>query len=188
MILPSPPPSLSRDASATSRGAKLSRPTSRVPKRQQFLDPRAPPTAGGGAQGRDDLSNEDRKDLADDPHLAELARDPAHGGNIDLKSLQEARVGRSLEDSGRLSRLRRDPTGGAELIDQSGQAWDVKGYHSGFQNGYNLKKAMGDIRDSAMSNENVILDTTNMTPDHVAELRSAIAGDPSLAGKVRWWP
>ncbi len=142
----------------------------------------------GGRLGRDDLSEADRKGLAEDPHLAELARDPAHGGSIDLKRLQEARIGRSLEDAGRLSRLRRDPTGGAEFIDEAGQAWDVKGYHSGFQNGYSLNKAMGDIRDSTRLNENVILDTTKMSPNHVSELRSAIAGDPVLSGKVIWWP
>ena len=137
---------------------------------------------------RDDLSDEDRKDLADDAHLAELARDPSQGGKITTKTVQEARIGRSLEDSGRLSRLRRDPTGGAEFIDETGQAWDVKGYHSGFENGYSLKEAMRDIRGSTRLNENVILDTTKMTPDHAVELRSAIAADPSLAGKVIWWP
>jgi hypothetical protein len=89
-----------------------------------------PPSRGGSGRG-DDLSDAERKELADDPHLAELARDPAQGGKITTKTLQEARVGRSLEDSGRLSRLRRDPSGGAEFIDESGQAWDVKGYHSG---------------------------------------------------------
>jgi hypothetical protein len=102
--------------------------------------------------------------------------------------MQEARIGRSLEDSGRLSRLRRDPTGGAEFIDETGQAWDVKGYHSGFQNGYRLDRAMRGIRRSVSSNENVIVDATNMSTDHSADLRSAIAGDPSLAGKVIWWP
>ncbi len=142
----------------------------------------------GGRPGRDDLSDADRKDLAEDPHLAELARDPAHGGNIDLKTLQEARVGRSLEDSGRLSRLRRDPTGGAEFIDQSGQAWDVKGFHSGYPNGYSRVDVMTNIQKSVSSDENVILDTTKMTPGHVAELRSAITEDPALAGKVIWWP
>lgn len=142
----------------------------------------------GGRPGRDELSDADKKDLADDPHLAELARDPAKGGKIIPETVQEARIGRGLEDSGRLSRLRRDPTGGAEFIDEAGQARDVKGYHYGFQNGYSLTKAMGDIRYSTMSNENVILDTTKMSPNHVAELRSAITGDPSLAGKVIWWP
>jgi len=145
------------------------------------------PPSGGGRRG-DDLTEADREDLADDPHLAELARDPAKGGRIGPKSVHEARVGRSLEDTGRLSRLRRDPSGGAEFIDESGQAWDVKGFHSGFENGYSLEKAMKDIRYATMSNENVILDTTKMSPGHIAELRSATAGDTSLAGKVIWWP
>lgn len=95
---------------------------------------------------------------------------------------------RRLEDSGRLSRLRRDPTGGAEFIDQSGQAWDLKGFHSGYPNGYSRVDAMTNIQKSVSSDENVILDTTKMTPGHVAELRSAITEDPALAGKVIWWP
>ena len=79
-------------------------------------------------------------------------------------------------------------TGGAEFIDESGQAWGVKGYHSGFEDGYRLNEAMSGIRRSILSNENVILDATKMSPEHVAELRSAIAEDPALAGKVIWWP
>jgi hypothetical protein len=145
------------------------------------------PSSGGGSRG-DDLTEAERKELADDAHLAELAGDPAKGGRIGPKSIQEARVGRSLEDTGRLARLRRDPTGGAEFIDESGQAWDVKGYHSGFGNGYRLNDAMRGIRKSISLNENVILDTTKLKPEHVAELRSAVAGDTSLAGKVMWWP
>jgi hypothetical protein len=47
---------------------------------------------------------------------------------------------------------------------------------------------MKGIRYSTTLNENVILDTTKLSPDHVAELRTAIAGDTSLAGKVMWWP
>lgn len=145
------------------------------------------PPSGGHSRG-DDLTDADRKDLADDPHLAELSRDPAKGGRIGSKSIQEGRVGRSLEDTGRLSRLRRDPTGGAEFIDESGRAWDVKGYHSGFGNGYRLNDAIRGIRTSISRNENVIVDTTKMSSEHVAELASAIATDTSLAGKIIWWP
>ena len=141
-----------------------------------------------GGRGRDGLTEADEKDVADDPHLAELARDPAEGGKITPKTLQEARIGRSLEDSGRLSHLVRDPTGGGEFIDESRQAWDVKGFHSGYSNGYNRVDAMANIQKSIASNENVIIDTTRMSPDHIADLRSAVDGDSALAGKVIWWP
>ena len=63
-----------------------------------------------------------------------------------------------------------------------------EGLSSGYPNGYSRVDAMKNIQKSVSSNENVILDTTKMTPGHVAELRSAIAREPSLAGKVIWWP
>lgn len=124
--------------------------------------------------------------------LEDLARDPAHGGNITPNSRQEATIGLDLEDSGQLpGPIRRDPTGGAEFVDANGQDWDVKGFNSNFppnRGGYNLNSSMQKIHESIRDGENVIIDTSKMTPQAVQELRTAVEANDSWAGKVLWWP
>jgi hypothetical protein len=111
---------------------------------------------------------------------------PAVGGKMTEKTIQEARVGLEVERTGRLADLTRDPTGNADFLDGSGQAWDVKGFNSAYKNGYDLDRAMTMIDASLAEKEFVILDTSKMIPTHINELRTAIEATSEWAGKIVW--
>ena len=120
--------------------------------------------------------------------LKELVADPAHRGStrpIDIaKGEHEARIGLDLEERGFLNRIKRDPTGKAEFIDENGQAWDVKSFNSNFKpskGGYRLDKAMNTINKSLSENENVILDTSNMHLEHINELTDALTAQGKIS-------
>jgi hypothetical protein len=123
--------------------------------------------------------------------LDELSKDPAHGNRISPKSQQEARVGLELEEAGKVPPIRRDPTGGADFIDDTGQYWDVKGFNSNYppnQGGYTLRDSLNKIRESLSTGENVMLDTSQMRTPHIDQLRAAVESTPEWAGKILWWP
>lgn len=127
--------------------------------------------------------------------LDELANDPAHSGStrqadID-KGLHEREVGLGLEESGKVKGpITRDPSGKAEFIDANGQAWDVKSFNSNYKpskGGYTLTDAMNKIYDSLAENENVMLDTSNLNVNDLAELMKEII-EKGLEDKVIVWP
>ena len=126
--------------------------------------------------------------------LRELAEDPAHSGSkrpIDIeKGQHEARIGLELEERGLLKNIKRDVTGKAEFIDETGQAWDVKSFNSHYKpnkGGFRLDKAMNTVRKSLSENENVIIDTSNLSSEHIAELTTEIINQ-GLQGRVLFWP
>ena len=126
--------------------------------------------------------------------LKALAEDPAHRGSkriIDIeKGQHEARIGLELEERGALKNIRRDPTGKAEFIDGNGQAWDIKSFNSNYKpnkGGFRLDKAMNTIKKSLDENENVIVDTSNMSPDHIVELTTEIKNQ-GLENNILFWP
>jgi len=113
--------------------------------------------------------------------LKALAEDPAHNGStrpIDIaKGKHEAKVGLELEERGSLKSITRDATGKAEFIDGDGQAWDIKSFNSNYKpnkGGFRLDKAMNTINKSLSENENVIIDTSNMSSEHISELIAEI--------------
>jgi hypothetical protein len=105
--------------------------------------------------------------------------------------MQEARAAYGLEQSGDLpGPAKRDPTGGADFIDGTGQEWDVKGFNSGFppsQGGYDLATSMTKIGNELNQGENVILDTSKLTEAATSELETAIEA-AGWSGRVLWWP
>ena len=126
--------------------------------------------------------------------LKSLAEDPAHYGStreIDiLKGEHEAKIGLDLEERGALKSIRRDPTGKAEFIDEYGQAWDVKSFNSNYKpnkGGFRLDKALKTIRTSLGEGEKVIVDTTNMSYEHISELKAAITS-LGMDNDVIYWP
>jgi hypothetical protein len=156
--------------------------------------------AAGHAAGDDHVSpldassgsDADAAQAAREQRLNDLAKDPAHGGKITPGSMQEARVGLDMEESGKLpGPIERDPTGGAEFRDATGQDWDVKRFNSNFppnRGGYDLTSSLSKINEAVRTGENVILDTSNMSESAIQELRAAVEARPGLAGKVLWWP
>ena len=121
--------------------------------------------------------------------LDALAADPAHGGKIGAKSIAERDVGLGLESQGKVNSLVRDPSGSAEFIDTiTGQKWDVKAFNSQYApKGYNLTDAMANIKKSLTANENVMLDTRNLTATDLQELTNEISKQ-GLSDKVLTWP
>src|SRR5947208_7360685 len=107
---------------------------------------------------------------------------------IDEKSAHEGEIGRSLEDSGRLPKLWRDPSGAAEFIDQTNQAWDIKGFKSDIPEGFSVADAIRLIGDSIGENEKVILDTTSISGTDLETLSSAVEQERGWESYVIWWP
>lgn len=123
--------------------------------------------------------------------LQELAKDPSHGDKITAKGLHEAEVGLSLEESGRIpGPIKRDPTGAAEFIDAGGTKWDVKSFNSSFpprKGGFELNGSISKIEGELVKGENVILDTTCLTPNHTQDLRRAVEAR-GWSDRIRWYP
>ena len=142
-----------------------------------------------------------------DEQINALATDPAIGNRITPNTIQERTVGLGLEARGDVpGPIIRDPSGNAEFIDSTGQAWDVKGLRSNFpdrtirsgrdvsgrpipvkKGGFSPARAADTVNASLEKGENVMLDTTNMTPADVAELRREGANF-NWGDRVKWWP
>lgn len=126
--------------------------------------------------------------------LKALEEDPAHFGStrpIDIeKGKHEAKIGLELEEKGSLKNITRDATGKSEFIDGNGQAWDVKSFNSNYKpnkGGFRLDKAMNTIKESLSKKENVIVDTSNMSPEHILELTTEIKNQ-ELENNILFWP
>lgn len=124
--------------------------------------------------------------------LDDLARDPAHGGQITDATRAEAEVGLGLEESGQVpGPIRRSENPGEEFIDGAGQAWDVKAYRSEAPNGrrvFDLDRSVNQVRSEVRLGENVMIDTRNLDAADAQALRDAVAADPSLADNVLFYP
>ena len=122
--------------------------------------------------------------------LENMATDPAIGNKVTNKTIAEREVGIGLEKLGEVNGLVRDPSGRAEFIDSKGQKWDVKAFNSNFppeKGGYTLEKSMNVIRDSLSNDEKVMLDTRNLKPEHLKELKIKVI-EEGLNDKVKFWP
>lgn len=126
-----------------------------------------------------------------DSEYEDLARDPAHGGKITAKTVQERNVGLGLEERGVVpGPITRDPTGAAEFIDARGGKWDVKGFNSGFRpsrGGFDLGTDAGKVDKSLNEGENVMLDTSKMSPGDIGALRLEGAAR-GWGNRVVYWP
>lgn len=143
-------------------------------------------------EGAENLSEAAAKQLSREERLTELATDPAHKGKLPSpKTLQEAEVGLQLENAGKLpGPITRDPSGAAEFIDKTGQKWDVKGFNSAFpprKGGFSLERDVGKIEAEIAKGENVILDSTKLSPEHLQQLKEAIEAR-GLVDKILWYP
>jgi hypothetical protein len=120
--------------------------------------------------------------------LEELAKDPAIGGKITEGTREEARAARGLELRGDLrSPVIREPSGASDFIDGHGQTWDVKSYRSDYPNGYDFDIAMKQIGAELQTGENVILNTSKLSPVEAAELRSGVTG-AGWSDRILFWP
>jgi hypothetical protein len=140
----------------------------------------------------EERAERERKERERQERVDSLAPDPAHNGKITKGSRREAEVGVALEERGDLpGPITRDPSGFSEFIDANGQMWDVKGFSSKWpirRGGFHLETAMEKIDGEISNKENVILDTKDLSPEHLAELRAAVAARRDLDGKILWYP
>lgn len=99
-------------------------------------------------------------------------------------------AGLELEARGELPcPIIRDPNpAGGEFIDANGVIWDVKGWYLKYApKGYNKQKVLDDLTESIVEKgENVIIDTTKLTPEHIEEVKQ-IVKDAGLDNNVIWW-
>ncbi|WP_232699733.1 hypothetical protein [Brevibacillus daliensis] len=129
--------------------------------------------------------------------LDDLAGDPSHGGKIRDQGLKEREIGLDLEQKGKLGKIMRDPqgNGGAEFIDTTNNVkWDVKSFVS-YPNGHTSPKkgaftvsnGMKAINKELDKNYNVIVDTRDMIPEHVGQLKEAIE-KAGISNRIIWYP
>jgi hypothetical protein len=127
----------------------------------------------------------------DSQRLEELAHDPSEGGGVTDKSKEEARVAYAMEKSGDLpGPVRRDPSGRADFIDGTGREWDVKSFRSNDpprKGSYDFDASMSNIGDELAIGEDVIVNTTHMSPQAIQELKEGV-GRAGWADRVLWWP
>ena len=140
--------------------------------------------------------------------MNELAKDPAKSGGINAKSKREAEVALDLERRGHLrGPVRRQPLDNSDpahqvdrgdFMDANGQRWDVKGPTDTFPSGpkagqkmpkgqrgrYERSALQDQIGEELADNQNVILDTRNLSPEALKDVRDLVASHPAWAGKV----
>jgi hypothetical protein len=152
--------------------------------------------AGGAGNPADGVHACAETIRAEQRHVQDLAYDPARKVS-DTKSKHEAAIGLDLERSGKLpGPIRRDPEGRAEFIDATDQLWDIKSFNSNYppaSGGYTRSASMELIsrelnKREDGKKENVILDTTNLSPQDEQDLRAAINTRPDWSGRIIWWP
>jgi RHS repeat-associated protein len=170
-------------AAKAKRGEDLKAERSARARNQKLQDGIKEAEARGKAKK---LSPDDQKWLEESPRNKELAYDP------DTKSFKpkEAKAGLQAEKEGTL-----DPpvtrsidesgnSGGGDLVDGKGKAWDVKDASGGKDPIVDAAKPKG-----GKPGEDVLVDCSDMTPKQQATLEQDVARDlPKGSGEVRFTP
>lgn len=87
-----------------------------------------------------------------------------------------------MEKRGKLKPpITRDPVKGrGEFIDGNGKVWDVKAFNSNFpaeKGGFSLKNDLDKVKKELAKGENVIIDTQNLSPSDLQQLKNAITSE-----------
>lgn len=128
-------------------------------------------SAGLEAVGQSPRPIADVEQAAQD--AVELSRDPAKGGKVDDKSLEEAAVAVLAEHLGVLSGVQREETGHSEFTDDHGRLWDVKSPLSPDRPGWVFDPAhhVEVVQEDLDQGEGILLDMTRLSrTDSVALL------------------
>ncbi|WBB65962.1 hypothetical protein [Micromonospora sp. WMMD812] len=172
-----------------------------------------PPGEGGGSPGRpsggDDGYQTPKPGTPEyDRRVEELAADPAHNGRISPKSRKEAEIGLAAEAEGKIpGPIRRaeldnsDPAfqkDQGEFVDANEKFWDVKspadifpaGRHAGqpmpegMKGRYDGDEFEQKLADEVAGGQGVLINTENLSPSAVADLKSRVAARTDWDGKV----
>lgn len=123
--------------------------------------------------------------------LDALAADPSHGGAMREQGIREREIGLGAEEAGLVpGPIVRDTTGAAEFIDANDQAWDVKGFRSGFPasaGGFDVTTDVAKIERELRSGHNVIIDTGFLTETDLQSLQEEVERR-GISDRVVYWP
>jgi hypothetical protein len=122
----------------------------------------------------------------------ELALDPAIGRRSTHKTEAEREAALGLEARNAIpGPIERDPNpAGGDFIDGTGQVWDVKTFNSNYsprKGGFTPEAAEKSMLKDLNRGENIILDTRNLSNQHMHELRNLVT-QKGWEGRVEWWP
>ena len=124
--------------------------------------------------------------------MDDLATDPAHR-RMTPKAATEREAALALEKKGNLpAPVTRSPDPKTDFIDGSGQKWDHKGFrstvpHHHGRGAFVLNDALDTIADEFRKGNNLIIDSRDMSAEHIRQLRRAIA-EKNWGDKILWYP
>jgi hypothetical protein len=103
----------------------------------------------------------------------DLARDPAHGGQIRANGRQERDAAIMAWKAGQISGPpTRSPDPRADFRDADGRDWDVKSFNSRYPDGFSLPGSADKVDEELNKGEHVIVNTENMSTSDVAALKA----------------
>jgi hypothetical protein len=103
----------------------------------------------------------------------DLARDPAHGGQIRPNGRQERDAAIMAWKTGLIKGPpTRSPDPRADFRDADGGDWDVKSFNSQYPTGFSLPKSADAVDEELNRGEHVIVNTENMSARDVAALKA----------------
>jgi len=126
--------------------------------------------------------------------VRELAFDPAQG-RISTNTVIEAEAALRAAADPAFTEFEGEPARStlekSDFVDESGQEWDVKSYRS--ERNFDAGEAMDKLLDRELGpdahlNENVLIDTTRMTPEDVEAMRIEVEAEPAAEGRVFFHP
>jgi len=143
--------------------------------------------------------------ISDDPRYAEMSLGDEEGEIGDwtlrrmrgevvqaLRSEVSGYTRQVYEEQGTLSGpVTRSPDPITDFVDANNVKWDVKGFVSetpGARGAFDLETAVEKITSEVARGNNVILDTSRLSPGHLSELRGAVEGVAEWSGKIVWFP
>lgn len=151
-------------------------------------------SAGAGGSGPGQLPDPDRVVETIEEQIKrvgqqrfdDLAADPATGR---LRP-EEAQVALDLEARGVVAGPVTRPASNADFVDALGQEWDIKQFNSRApikNGGFVLETSVGQIQTELLSGERVVIDTRNMSREHMNQLWDRLV-ELGVNHDIVWWP
>ncbi|MEO7518430.1 MAG: hypothetical protein ABIY58_06705, partial [Acidimicrobiales bacterium] len=123
---------------------------------------------------------------------AALDRDPDHSGKVTDSSIREREAALGVDPDGSRGLRRPDNPGEGDFVDGAGKAWDHKGFrsevpHPKGRGAFTKEQGEAKISGQLAKGRGVILDTRELTPEHVDLLRQLVK-EKGWDAEVLWFP